>query len=334
MLARAVHTAHEQGVVHRGLRPACVRLQPLPEGPPTQPSPTRGGRAGRGEPVEPPFYLIGGKSRCLPKIGDFGLARRPVEGDAADVELYEGAPTGLSPEQAWGRAREIGPPSDIYALGAMLYELLSGRPPFRGRTAGETLDFIRGGDPPYLYGRAPGITNDMAVVCRKAMARNPRNRYPTALAFAEDLRALLAGRPIKAWKKGAFGRLALWIRLRPLAAVLLLLCLLAPIGVLIAYSIGAGDASSAKAEVDSANWRCATRTLRRRAFSLTSPTRENENSARRISTTFSWRTRRCGTAAPSGRGCCWPNAPPTSAAGSGITSITELTPLTHRNILV
>ncbi len=248
VLARAVHAAHEQGVVHRGLRPACIRLQPLPEG----------AKGQKPEPVEPPFYLAGGKSRCLPKIGDFGLARRPVEGDPADVELFEDAPSYLSPEQAWGRTREIGPSCDIYALGAILYELLSGRPPFRGRTPGETLDFIRGGDPPMLYGRVPGLPNDLAAVCRRAINRSGRGRYQTAREFADDLRASVSLRPVRAWKKGAVGRLILWTRRRPLSALLLLLCVLAPIGVLIAYSVGAGDASTAEARVDYAKAAAAT----------------------------------------------------------------------------
>ena len=208
-------------------------------------------------PVEPPFYLADGTLRCVPKIGDFGLARRAVEGDATDLELYEGAPSCLSPEQAWGRAREIGPCCDIYALGTILYELLTGRPPFRGRTPGETLDFIRSNAPPSLYRNAPGLPGDLALVCRKAMQRSPRSRYRTALEFAEDLRAFVSCRPVQAWKGGMGGRLVLWTRRRPLAALLLLVCLLAPIGLLIAYGVGAGDASAARTDVDRANQRAA-----------------------------------------------------------------------------
>ena len=101
VLARAVHMAHEQGVVHRGLRPSCVRLQP-------QPGAGEGKR--REVAVELPFWLAGA-ARVLPRISGFGLARRPVEGDAADLELHDGPPAYLSPEQAWGRAARLGRPA-------------------------------------------------------------------------------------------------------------------------------------------------------------------------------------------------------------------------------
>jgi eukaryotic-like serine/threonine-protein kinase len=247
VLARAVHSAHEQGQVHRCLRPACIRLQPLPDG---------GDKKRKSELIEPPFWTAGA-SRCLPRIGDFGLARRPVEGDAADVELYEDQPSYLAPEQAWGRSREIGAISDVYALGAILYELLAGKPPFRGRTSGETLDLIRHGDPPSQLRAGLAMPVDLAFICRKAMARHPRNRYKTALELADDLRAFTSLRQAKARQANFVDRGILWIRRRPTAAALLLVCFLAACGWETAYLLGAGEAAASKISEDSARTRAA-----------------------------------------------------------------------------
>ncbi|MGH7226264.1 MAG: protein kinase domain-containing protein, partial [Gemmataceae bacterium] len=166
-------------------------------------------------------------SYVVPKITDFGLARRPVEGDASDAELQGEQPCYLAPEQAWGRVKDIGPTTDIYALGAILYELIAGWPPFREATATETLDAIQCREPPSLSRLRSGVPSDLDAICRKCMAKQPRRRYASALDLAEDLRRCADGHPIKARTAGNAERLGKWLRrnARGVALVLLGLCL-------------------------------------------------------------------------------------------------------------
>jgi hypothetical protein len=183
VLARAVQHAHDQGVVHRSLRPAAIHLQLYK---------SEGHTGG----VVPPFCLVH-SMRCIPKITDFGLARRPVEGDVNDLDLQQGMPSYLAPEQVWGRAKDIGPATDVYALGAILYELISGEPPFLGPSLSDTLDLIQSRPltPPENHRR--GVPADLSAVCRKCLEKQPRQRYANARALADDLRRFLDGKPVK-----------------------------------------------------------------------------------------------------------------------------------------
>jgi hypothetical protein len=189
-LARAVHAAHQQGVIHRDLKPANVLLAP--------PAFVAGGR--------------GGMDGWVPKITDFGLAKKLD--DAGGLTLsgaIVGTPRYMAPEQAWGRSRDVGPAVDIYALGAILYELLTGRAPFQG-TAMELLDQVRHTPPTPPRRVEPEVPASLETVCLKCLEKEPAKRYSSASALAADLRRFLEDKPILARPPGPAGRLVLWSR--------------------------------------------------------------------------------------------------------------------------
>ncbi len=188
-LARAVQYAHERGVVHRDLKPGNVLL-------------TADGQ---------------------PKITDFGLAKRidQEESHHTRTGVVLGTPSYMAPEQAVGRSREVGPATDVYALGAILYEMLTGRPPFRGDTWLEIAQQIKHWQPVPPSYLQPRVPRDLETVCLKCLEKEPDRRYPSAAALADDLRAFLAGEPIQARPPNPPERVVRWIRRHPTAAVLL-----------------------------------------------------------------------------------------------------------------
>ena len=173
-LARAIDVAHRNGVVHRDLKPSNILLQ------------TAAGAAAEGP-------LAG----AIPKVADFGLARAiDADGSLTSTGLTVGTPEYMAPEQAAGS--EVGPAADIYALGAVLYRLLTGHPPFRGDTPMEVLGALASAEPIAPRRFRPALTRDLETITLKAMAREPQRRYATALALAEDLRRFVADEPIRA----------------------------------------------------------------------------------------------------------------------------------------
>jgi len=209
VLARAMHYAHQRGVVHRDLTPNNVLLSFSgdPEGSASDALPS-------GSPL----------NECVPKITDFGLAKLLV-GGASHTQTGDvfGTPSYMAPEQAAGRGKDAGPATDVYALGAILYELLTGRPPFRGATPVDTLLQVMAGDPVAPRRLQPGVPRDLETVCLECLHEEPRQRYASALALADDLRRFLDGQPVRARPVGTWERGLKWARRRPAVAALLAL---------------------------------------------------------------------------------------------------------------
>jgi WD40 repeat protein len=194
-LARGVAEAHRAGVVHRDLKPANILLA----------------------------------ADETPKITDFGLAKAlGIDRGWTRTESVLGSPSYMAPEQATGCARAAGPAADIYALGAILYELLTGRPPFRAATALETLEQVKTAEPVRPGRLQPGLPRDLETICLTCLDKSPARRYATAAALAEDLRRFGAGEPVLARPPGLGGHAWRWCVRKPaLAGALALASLLA-----------------------------------------------------------------------------------------------------------
>jgi tetratricopeptide (TPR) repeat protein len=203
-LARAVHAAHQQGVIHRDLKPANILL--------VRSDTLQGVRLGG--PDEG-----GHDEHYQPKVTDFGLAKRvDVVGVPSRSGEVVGTPSYMAPEQARGDRQRVGPASDVYALGAILYELLTGRPPFRAVTPLDTLLQVLHEEPVPPRRLQPKVPRDLETICLKALAKAPDQRYPAAQALADDLRRWLNGEPIRARPVGKMERAWRWCRRNPLVA--------------------------------------------------------------------------------------------------------------------
>jgi hypothetical protein len=199
-LAEAVAHAHARGIVHRDLKPANILLEPL-----------------TGLDATPPSTKL---ANARPRIADFGLAKRQDDSGRTRSGAILGTPSYMAPEQAAGRTREVGPPADVYALGAILYECLTGRPPFKADTVLNTLEHVVSVDPVAPGKLQPGIPADLETICLKCLEKEPKRRYPSAQALAEDLGRFCDGRPILARPAGVLERTAKWVRRHPAAAAL------------------------------------------------------------------------------------------------------------------
>ena len=186
-LARTVHYAHEHGILHRDIKPGNILLD------------------AKGEPL----------------LTDFGLARL-VEAESTVTRTKEvmGTPSYMAPEQAVGNNAAVSSATDVYGLGAVLYQLLTGHPPFAGGTTYETIKLVLDTEPRQPRLLNPKIDRDLSTICLKCLEKDPKRRYSSALALAEDLEHWLKHEPILARHTGFFTRGKKWVRRNPAIAAL------------------------------------------------------------------------------------------------------------------
>src|SRR6266513_1787736 len=185
-VARTVHYAHEHGILHRDIKPGNILLD------------------AKGE----------------PHLTDFGLARL-VESESSVTHTLDvlGTPSYMAPEQAAGNNAAVGSVTDVYGLGAVLYQLLTGHPPFAGGTTYETIKLVLETEPRQPRQLNPKIDRDLSTICLKSLEKDPKRRYPSALALADDLERWLKHEPIRARHTGIFARGRKWVQRNPARAL-------------------------------------------------------------------------------------------------------------------
>ncbi len=234
-LADGVDHAHKQGVLHRDIKPANVMLQPLAGSVAEAASSPRGSDSKIPHPQLSPTLREGleqgtgelergrreGGIDFTPKLADFGLAKSLDDDPNATATLGTvGTAVYMSPEQAAGQLSLVGPRSDVYSLGALLYELLTGRPPIVGANQLETFRLIASEDPQLIRGLRPDVPIELDAVCLKCLEKSPDQRYATAADLAADLRRFLDGESVLASPVGKIGRTIRRLRRLPLSVLI------------------------------------------------------------------------------------------------------------------
>jgi tetratricopeptide (TPR) repeat protein len=224
ILARAMHVAHQGGIIHRDLKPGNILLQAKSETP---------SLLAEEEAKAAGSSLAFRISDFEPKITDFGLAKRlDLEVGRTQTGAILGTPSYMAPEQAGGQSKVIGPAADIYALGAILYEVLTGRPPFKAASPLDTLLQVMSVEPVPPRRFQPQVPRDLETICLKCLEKDARQRYASAEELAEDLAYFLRREPIHARPTPAWERGLKWSKRRPALTALLAVSALAILGML------------------------------------------------------------------------------------------------------
>jgi eukaryotic-like serine/threonine-protein kinase len=212
-LARTMEVAHQRGIIHRDLKPANILLANVD----SQSSMIRYRETESSSMPEDHWTRT-----TVPKIADFGLAKR-TDDDSSQTQsgAILGTPSYMAPEQAGGKTREIGPAVDIYALGAILYELLVGRPPFKAGNPIDTVRQVIEQEPVPPRQLEPRVPYDLETICLKCLEKDPARRFTTAVELADDLRRFVDGDPILARPTPAWERAWKWGKRRPAIVALL-----------------------------------------------------------------------------------------------------------------
>ncbi len=209
-LARTIHAAHQRGIIHRDLKPANVLLATDGSSPAEAAS-----VPGNGDGTAPPPAVRG-----IPKISDFGLAKSLDGGKGLTLSgALLGTPSYMAPEQAQSKSRLISPATDVYSLGAIFYEMLTGRPPFKAATIADTVLQVLHEEAPSLHSVNRRIPRDLVIICEKCLSKDPAHRYSSALALAEDLERYQRREPIHARPASTPERILKWTSRHPYVAV-------------------------------------------------------------------------------------------------------------------
>jgi serine/threonine protein kinase len=216
VLSDAVAYIHQRGVLHRDIKPNNILLQSSFTAEDVE---ARRGSASRDSPLR--SAASSAVNAFIPKLTDFGLAKQTQElGEETKSGTLLGTPLYMAPEQAEGQVRDIGPHTDVYALGVLLYELLTGRPPFQADTDLAVRKQIATAEPVPPRRLRPEVPRDLETICLKCLQKDPRKRYGSAASLADDLRRFLEGRPIQARQVGGGEKLWRWCRRNPMVASL------------------------------------------------------------------------------------------------------------------